>query len=343
LIGNSALAEEILTAAIAFDPLNYTAHATTLKQFEMILKKRGESSTWLSPHKPPKPMHYAGYINLEPSITDQKALKQSVIDQIQKNDIGFGFGALAAGSDIIIAEALLSEGGDLHVILPCEKDIFLEHSVIPFGSDWASRFEACIEQASAVKIAVTGAPWPHNQINRLTGQYAMGQAVLHSYYFNVEACQLLIWDKKHKASFTGVHAIDWEQTRKNQIIISPNSSRPHTKPTEDKKPIYSYVLKRSDEAQTQIFSHVTEAFEAGQNLLLSHPNICIALHVATNADNSALALDKILEIGMPKSIFMSELFASILVYQDDKNLNISFAGLVEIDPKSHLTCYAFNA
>jgi len=110
----------------------------------MILEKRGESIAWLSKFYPPTAMHYAGHINLGLSTTDQKRLKLSVADKIQQNDIGFGYGALAAGSDILIAEALLAEGGELHVILPSNQKEFLEHSVKPFGAQWVKRFKTCL-------------------------------------------------------------------------------------------------------------------------------------------------------------------------------------------------------
>jgi len=41
ILGQSSEAKNALRKAITFDPLNYTAHASTLKQFKLILDKRG--------------------------------------------------------------------------------------------------------------------------------------------------------------------------------------------------------------------------------------------------------------------------------------------------------------
>lgn len=344
LLGNTTLAQESLIAAISYDPLNYTAHATTLKQFHMILTKRNAVADWLLPFKPPKPMHYAGTITLDLTANELEALELSVIDHIQKNDIGFGFGSLAAGSDIIIAEALLSQGGKLHIILPCSEDSFLEHSVQPFGGNWVKRFKACIENASSVNVAARQASWPQYQINRLTGQYAMGQAVLHSRYFSVEACQLLIWDKDKKSSYTAVHAADWKQTEKTQIIISPSKSKPpvQARDTAKEKAIYSFILKRSDKAETQHFETVEQALKAVKVFREEDPQIYMGLDVAIAGSDSNTTLTKILEKGTPNSILMSEIFASILVLYDSENIKTNFAGFIKLDKDTHLRCYSLN-
>lgn len=348
LLGNTTLAQESLIAAISYDPLNYTAHASTLKQFHMILTKRNAVADWLLPFKPPKPMHYAGTITLNLTDDELKALKGSVIDHIQKNDIGFGFGSLAAGSDIIIAEALLSQGGKLHVMLPCSEDSFLEHSVRPIGENWVKRFKACIENASSVNIATRQAPWPDYQINQLTGQYAMGQAVLHSHYFSVEACQLLIWDKDKKSSYTAVHAEDWKKTEKTQIIISPITSEPSTQAKDkardraQEKAIYTFVLKRSDKAETQHFETIEHALKAVKAYQEDDPQIYMGLDVSISGSDSDTILNKILEKGTPNSILMSEIFASILGLYNAENLKTNFAGLIKLDKDTHLRCYSLN-
>ncbi len=343
LLDNLTQAQKSLESAISFDPLNYTAHATTLKQFKMILEKRGESIAWLSKFYPPTAMHYAGHINLGLSTTDQKRLKLSVADKIQQNDIGFGYGALAAGSDILIAEALLAEGGELHVILPSNQKEFLEHSVKPFGAQWVKRFKTCLTQASSIKIATERAPWPHPYINQLVGQFAMGKAILQSQKFSVAPCQLLIWDRSPKSSYTSVHAADWYRTDNTQIIIPLKPSRNQTMQMNEKASIISYVLKSSDETHSEYFESATDAFNAAKGLRAGKSELRLGLHVDIDGADSESELNSILEYGPPQSTLMSELFASILAYQTPENFNMNFAGLIRKDEQSYIRCYAANS
>ena len=54
-------------------------------------------------------------------------------------DIGFGFGALAAGAELLAAEALLERGAELHVILPSDAASFAAAFVDPHRRGVAAR------------------------------------------------------------------------------------------------------------------------------------------------------------------------------------------------------------
>jgi class 3 adenylate cyclase len=64
-----------------------------------------------------------------------------------------GYGMLACGADILMAEALLARGGELQVVLPFAQDAFIDSAVRPGGSIWLSRFEACLNRAAGVTYA----------------------------------------------------------------------------------------------------------------------------------------------------------------------------------------------
>ena len=151
LFGETDKAADSLRNAIEFDPLNYTAHASTLKQFEHILRERHADKAWLNQFRPPRPVHFAGNIwRYGAEVPEDLQIKIS--DIIQSNDIGFGYGAIAAGADIVIAEAILNEGGELNIILPSDLDSFIEHSVRPFGEAWVPRFSECVKQAKNLTL-----------------------------------------------------------------------------------------------------------------------------------------------------------------------------------------------
>lgn len=102
-------------------------------------------------------------------------LKSRFTTFIAHHDIIAAVGALAAGADIAMAEALLEAGVPLHAHLPLPPTTFLAASVAPSAGDWRERFIACIERAQTID-------WlrrvPRSRASyRLGARVAIGRAV----------------------------------------------------------------------------------------------------------------------------------------------------------------------
>ena len=227
ILGDKASASASLQAALDFDPLNYTAHASTYRQFRLLAQAHGENMDWLKPLRAPLSVHFAGH--LFSRITDEDSLCVAISDLIQKEDIGFGYGALAAGSDIIFAEALLKEGGELHVILPVAADIFKAISVMALdkksGTNWGARFDSCLERASSMRILTGYEDWPDVDLNNYAAKISMGQACSRARTLSSRAGQVLIWDGNASSSLTAHHAQDWRSS-KEEFGEGMTSERP---------------------------------------------------------------------------------------------------------------------
>jgi len=343
LRGDIRKAKTTLKEAVAFDPLNYTAHAATLKQFQMILDKLEQERAWITELSPPRPIHYAGHINMTLPEGGERALSSTISDYLQQNDVGSGFGALAAGSDIIIAETLLAEGADLHVILPCEADVFLAQSVTPFGDDWGPRHINCLKQAKSVTIAAKSAPWPNAQLYRFAGQFAMGQAALKARTFGVVPMQLLIWDEKDTGSYTALHAADWNMTQKEQRIISVQTSAAAANTDNEIVGAFPSVLQSSRNKTAEKYETVSKAMMAALRLHERQESARLALHIDIPGENSDDILQKMLNHSGPQSIVMSEAFASLLAHFENSRFDISFAGLIPLSAEKNLRCYVLNS
>lgn len=336
-------AKKSLQAAIDFDPLNYAAHATTLKQFKMILGKRGAASDWLSHFSPPRPMHFAGHIKIDPSEASQEKLRVQVADALQKNDIGFGYGALAAGCDIVIAEALLAEGGELNVVLPCAEEVFLEESVRPFGETWVKRYYDCVAQSKSIKVLGSGTSAPNPMINRLAGQIAMGQTKLWAASLCVDPVQLLVLNAAKEKSLTATHGSDWQLTACRQILLSTNSSTPtHLTPSSNIG-IYNFVLLQGETNKALSFETASAAISKAVQMLTGSPKLQIALHVDLPGRDTFQILNKILIGGAPQSLLVSEEFASVLAFANGGDYEITYAGRIENDGSYPLRCYVVHA
>jgi hypothetical protein len=179
LLGYEVKARAALRKAIARQPHAWEDHAATIGQFALILAKKGWDAGWLDPHRPPPSVHFSGIAGLAP---DERGVAEAIAQYIASERPGFAYGALAAGADLVFAEAFLAwrdrecPAAELHVVLPYPVDRFRQISVAAFGDHWVTRFDAALAQATStttyglddpsLSLAVEYADW-----------IAMGRAV----------------------------------------------------------------------------------------------------------------------------------------------------------------------
>jgi hypothetical protein len=189
LLGREADARAALAEAIAAAPNAWEDHATTLRQFGLILAELGAPSEWLDRFRPPRSAHFAGGMRMpEP----EDALRAAIMAWIAEERIGFGYGALAAGADILIGEALVAAGAELHVVLPAPCAAFVAASVRPFGAGWQVRFDALIAAAASVREIETRTDAADPAALGLADDVAMGRAAINARALESEALQLVV-------------------------------------------------------------------------------------------------------------------------------------------------------
>lgn len=193
LKGEGALAKAAMTEAIAASPDAWMDHASTLRQLGLILEAQGEEADWLDDFRPPRSLHFAGHLGIDPAQCAE--LRRDVDRILGDQHVGFGYGALAVGADIVIAEALLASGAELHVILPTSIDAFIAQSVRPYDPAWLPRFEACISAAASVREVTGVAGGFEPMATALAGELAMGAALLNASQLQSRALQLLVIDE----------------------------------------------------------------------------------------------------------------------------------------------------
>lgn len=182
LMGKETEARTALSDAIAKLPHAWEDHAATIGQFALILAEQGRDGGWLDRLRPPLSIHYSGMIRLQ---EDDHLVRQSIENIVSETQPGFAYGALAAGSDILFAQAFLDScaetksNTELHVILPFPIDQFRELSVKPFGDRWIPLYENLLTDAATVTIMGLDDP-PLALAVELADQVAMGQAIRNS-------------------------------------------------------------------------------------------------------------------------------------------------------------------
>jgi len=174
LLGRLEEAEAALAAAVEAAPRAWEDHASTLRQFLAIQEVLGGGTAWLDRLRPPRSLHYAATADAAGPAAD----------------VGFGFGALAAGAELEIAEALIERGAELHVILPSDAAGFAAAFVDSEGEDWRRRFDAALAAADSVRFVrpLQGPPEP--DAIALAERIAYGAALLNAERLMGEAAQM---------------------------------------------------------------------------------------------------------------------------------------------------------
>ncbi|WP_336962872.1 TRAFs-binding domain-containing protein [Sphingobium aquiterrae] len=173
LLDRISEADAALGTAIRCQPEAWEDHASTLRQFSLILRETGGAETWLAPYRPPPCLHFEGILGI---AADDAAAQAAIEDQVRAIAPSYAIGALAAGADILVAEAAVRAGGLVHVVLPCPPELFCELSIAPFGAAWQSRFDLLMDQAASVLILDDWHPLSGASV-AVAREAAMGQAI----------------------------------------------------------------------------------------------------------------------------------------------------------------------
>lgn len=267
LLGELENAKMALSTAICQEPGNFAAYASTLKQFSLILDHQAQDKSWLDDFRPPATMQFSGHLFIDKHLQCDaiKKLQHELSQTLKSENIGFGFGALAAGSDIIIAEKLLENNSELHIVLPVAEDIFIAHSVAPYGDMWCQRYQFCRDKAQSIHVVFDNLDYLNSLAVTQANQAAMGMALLKAQTLETMAKQLVICDPERRDG-NNITAIGYAQWKKNisnnQIILDFPSSlclSPHQKPNTAPRNTYNRTLMATIFVDVQGYTKLKES------------------------------------------------------------------------------------
>ncbi len=154
LLGDKQGCREALLSAVEAAPQAWEDRAATIRQLREILQVSGESFALLEGLSPPPSLHFSGIMDL---AGEQEQVREELDALFERLRPGAAFGALAAGTDVLVAEMALERGVQLHVVLPGTLEQFREISVEPYGASWSERFDRLVEGAqSFVELSEQG-------------------------------------------------------------------------------------------------------------------------------------------------------------------------------------------
>jgi class 3 adenylate cyclase len=200
LLDDIAAARVALERAVVAAEADWAALGTTRRQLELICAAKGIDTEILDALSLPRVLHYCGHL-ISPDgaggrfpASAESPVAAQIAAFLDGSGIGFGYGSLACGADILFAEALLERGAELHLTLPFGLEEFRAVSVRPGGEGWLPRFEHCLAGADTVTFATEGQYLNDDALFDYCARLAMGHATIRANFLRTEAVQAVVWD-----------------------------------------------------------------------------------------------------------------------------------------------------
>ena len=200
VVCDTKAAQAALVAADRLAADDLAARGVTRRQLRLVCDANGLDHDVLRPLVNPTVAHYTGHRIAPPGVSGRFAAEDEpdvairVEQALDALDIGIGFGSLAAGGDILVAEALLRRGAELHVVLPFGADEFADVSVAGSGPGWVTRYRRCLDMADSVSYSAETPYLDDAGLFDLCARVAMGDAVLRARALDADLLQLAVWD-----------------------------------------------------------------------------------------------------------------------------------------------------
>ena len=231
LRGDARAAGAALARAAALHGDDYGAVATTRRQLRSICELTGLDPRLLGVLAGPAVVHFCGH-----RIADEhergrfpadaeRAVAERIAEVVARHPVGFAYGSLASGADILWAEALLEAGSELHVVLPFAREEFVARSVASSGAGWVERFDRCAEAATTLRYATDDAFLGDDVLFRYGTELAMGLALLRARYLDADLRQLAVWDGGSAAGAAGtsIDIASWRRGGRAVTWITPEA------------------------------------------------------------------------------------------------------------------------
>lgn len=328
LLGRVAEAEDALRHAPHFPGATVTARASTYRQLNALAAQQGLAMD-LASIRPPRTAHFCGHMFRADAAAEAR-IAQEATAAIAREGIGWAFGALASGSDIVIAEACLAAGVELHVVLPFDEDDFLAASVLPAGAEWLERYRRCRNAASRTYAASAMRYVVDPNQFAFGSEVAMGLARLRAAQVGSEAVQLAVWDgvPSHGVAGTGADVARWRASGGRTVVIDgaglprPNAASAFPAPPDVDAPralrvmvftdfkgfsglpeavvpaFWRGVMGRCADVLAPFGSRITSRNTWGDALYLSFDEITTAAEALVSLSEAMAALD-LAELGLP--------------------------------------------
>jgi hypothetical protein len=168
-------------------------------------------------------------------MAEEARLAPAIADLCRRSGVRALHGALAAGADILFAEAALALGLELHVVLPFDPDAF-EASSVGIGNPadapgrWNARYRAALAAAASLRLSAASVPTGQRDAwYRTAFREAAGAALFAADRLGGSCLMMAVTDEGSSRSAGGTTsaAADW-RARGRHLVTLPFGGERHT-------------------------------------------------------------------------------------------------------------------
>ena len=244
ICGSEAEALPVLARASLSKGADDGAKASTILQFRRLATVvNGDIDALINELMPRKVAVVSGHMFRGNELGEaeqneaETAIRKQAAEFLSLHNVGFVYGALACGSDIILAETALQLGVEFEAVLPFNTEDFIATSVKigdPEGvpGKWEKRFRALLETRGASSLTIMD---PADPIDRdLDGyflygfRYAAGSALQRATVLQTECRLMIVSDQFEPDSVAGANHVlqDWRERGRPFDLIPFTFPRP---------------------------------------------------------------------------------------------------------------------
>lgn len=204
----------------------------------------------------------------------ENEVKAGIKSSIRSNKIAIGYCSLACGGDILFAEAMEEEGGELNIFIPFRKKDFVRESVSFAGENWTARFEKLMEK-HPVNYITQEAYDHHTDLFSMQSKVVLGSTLFRRSLTHSDAFLISVlsdFDFTRMEGGTRDNISLWP-FRDKLINISPNnyltnagagdkaSTLPNRELPSTVRPALYTLVVDSEKDKAALFEKITGAFE----------------------------------------------------------------------------------
>jgi class 3 adenylate cyclase len=160
LLGQIDRAREAYSAAYRAAEGDAGSVATMRRQVALIASALPEAKSIAEVLPVPDVIAFAGHMIDAPDRKSPRfpaalapAVQQALRERLAKLQTPIAYTSAACGADIIFIEAALERGAEVNVVLPFDRNDFVQTSVAVGGAEWIGRFDAALARAARVIMA----------------------------------------------------------------------------------------------------------------------------------------------------------------------------------------------
>ena len=205
--------------------------ASTARQVHLIASRLAmsepERSALLASIRPTPVMHFCGHMMAEGWPVEHN-VAEAIGGILDETGAMIAYGPLACGADIMVAEAIIERGGEVHAVLPFDEEDFLKTSVAVGGPSWVDRYHVVRAAAASITFATQMRFVADDEQFAYCSKLVMGLARLRARVMMADIFQLAIWDGVPASGVAGTAAdcAEWARQGGETRIIPVPTQRP---------------------------------------------------------------------------------------------------------------------